>query len=1113
MDTSSSLYSTDSDSMFSALIQINIRIQFSSSGSSFYPNSAVEVSLLDYIPTDPISITVDISTNETNETSTTTDSTTTLLITTEILTTKKSTTTKPTTAALLTTIESNTQTQAKVTSQAPFPSTTPIPTTNLPIITTAASIDSGSALSNVSAISGVLQVAVLWLENVDLDLNVYGPNEDRIYWLRTSNTATGGRLQIDNTGSGSVKVENIYFTKPVFGHYRLVLAYYGPYYGPVVPYQLIINNRGNITQIDGSISFTFGAYISGEEITQFDYDAQPVPAGSITPSTMTTTTYNYENELNSYGATSGILQVSILWTGVYDIDLNVYEPSGNCIYWLNRSNGPTQGNLQSDNLGSNTGVNVEHIYWNNPASGHYNVTVAWYGPPSGQVISFTIVISQDGVVTNQIGSINYNPDLAIIGIQMTEFDFVRPTTSVPPTTVLGVTSESTVTTVARNESVLTTAPIIDSGSALSNVSAISGVLQVAVLWLENVDLDLNVYGPNEDRIYWLRTSNTATGGRLQIDNTGSGSVKVENIYFTKPVFGHYRLVLAYYGPYYGPVVPYQLIINNRGNITQIDGSISFTFGAYISGEEITQFDYDAQPVPAGSITPSTMTTTTYNYENELNSYGATSGILQVSILWTGVYDIDLNVYEPSGNCIYWLNRSNGPTQGNLQSDNLGSNTGVNVEHIYWNNPASGHYNVTVAWYGPPSGQVISFTIVISQDGVVTNQIGSINYNPDLAIIGIQMTEFDFVRPTTSVPPTTVLGVTSESTVTTVARNESVLTTAPIIDSGSALSNVSAISGVLQVAVLWLENVDLDLNVYGPNEDRIYWLRTSNTATGGRLQIDNTGSGSVKVENIYFTKPVFGHYRLVLAYYGPYYGPVVPYQLIINNRGNITQIDGSISFTFGAYISGEEITQFDYDAQPVPAGSITPSTMTTTTYNYENELNSYGATSGILQVSILWTGVYDIDLNVYEPSGNCIYWLNRSNGPTQGNLQSDNLGSNTGVNVEHIYWNNPASGHYNVTVAWYGPPSGQVISFTIVISQDGVVTNQIGSINYNPDLAIIGIQMTEFDFVRPTTSVPPTTVLGVTSESTVTTVARNESVLTTAPTIDSGSALSNVTYKN
>lgn len=74
---------------------------------------------------------------------------------------------------------------------------------------------------------------------------------------------------------------------------------------------------------------------------------------------------------------TGDIKVTLLWDFPADLDLHVLQPNGNEIYYSNRRDPSTGGQLDTDNTHGGRG-SAENIYWQNPPHGDYLVSVVYY---------------------------------------------------------------------------------------------------------------------------------------------------------------------------------------------------------------------------------------------------------------------------------------------------------------------------------------------------------------------------------------------------------------------------------------------------------------------------------------------------------------------------------------------------------------------------------------------------------------------------------------------------------------------------------------------------------------------------------------------------------------
>jgi hypothetical protein len=89
----------------------------------------------------------------------------------------------------------------------------------------------------------------------------------------------------------------------------------------------------------------------------------------------------FEQTLRVVRAGNGDFQASVAWTGASDVDLHVFDPNGEHVYYGNRI-ATTGGNLDIDSNAacSIDNTNVENIFWplNTAPAGQYRVELHYY---------------------------------------------------------------------------------------------------------------------------------------------------------------------------------------------------------------------------------------------------------------------------------------------------------------------------------------------------------------------------------------------------------------------------------------------------------------------------------------------------------------------------------------------------------------------------------------------------------------------------------------------------------------------------------------------------------------------------------------------------------------
>lgn len=128
----------------------------------------------------------------------------------------------------------------------------------------------------------------------------------------------------------------------------------------------------------------------------------PSPTPTPTDSTRVDTTYIVPVdtaivEISDTIGSSGDLKVTLMWDFKADIDLHVKQPNGKTIYYSDKVDSDTGGQLDVDNTKGGDG-SAENIYWENPPKGTYEVRLKYYSDStydeSGKCL---IVVQQKGM--------------------------------------------------------------------------------------------------------------------------------------------------------------------------------------------------------------------------------------------------------------------------------------------------------------------------------------------------------------------------------------------------------------------------------------------------------------------------------------------------------------------------------------------------------------------------------------------------------------------------------------------------------------------------------------------------------------------------------------------
>ena len=103
---------------------------------------------------------------------------------------------------------------------------------------------------------------------------------------------------------------------------------------------------------------------------------------------------------------TGDVQVTLRWVGDDDLDLHVFEPSGEHIYFANPTS-TTGGELDVDDIpgcgSSDTAAHVENVFWpiDEAPEGTFSTYVDAFSSCDGSVNEWTLTIKVDGVVVQE----------------------------------------------------------------------------------------------------------------------------------------------------------------------------------------------------------------------------------------------------------------------------------------------------------------------------------------------------------------------------------------------------------------------------------------------------------------------------------------------------------------------------------------------------------------------------------------------------------------------------------------------------------------------------------------------------------------------------------------
>lgn len=126
-------------------------------------------------------------------------------------------------------------------------------------------------LENAGALTGAITISMLWSTTDDLDLHVYTPGGEEIYFSYPV-SSDGGTLDVDMQAYEdeivASPVENVYFQTPLAGNYQIYVVDYND--------RTVDSTTSYLVRVTvGDVSETFEGTIDGTDtntyITDFDY--------------------------------------------------------------------------------------------------------------------------------------------------------------------------------------------------------------------------------------------------------------------------------------------------------------------------------------------------------------------------------------------------------------------------------------------------------------------------------------------------------------------------------------------------------------------------------------------------------------------------------------------------------------------------------------------------------------------------------------------------------------------------------------------------------------------------------------------------------------------------
>ena len=524
--------------------------------------------------------------------------------------------------------------------------------------------------------SGDITVSMLWGTADDLDLHMNTPDGGHIYY--GNRDAGGGTLDVDMNAHDIVAspIENIYFPTPADGHYKIYIRDYRDRTDGQSTHYLV---RVVINGQERTFEGDIDA--TGTEITILEFDYLGPETSSEPPAP---TEESMNSLLNAAGAGQGDITVSLAWNTIDDVDLHIINPDESHIYYSNRSTGG--GTLDVDaNAGSQRITDpVENIYYAAPSNGHYRVYIHEFNDRSEGTTDYMVRVTIGGESQVFRGTI----DSTGTDIEIIEFDYGGATGGLGDSTFGGHSYAYYEGSMSWTE-------------ARAYCQTMGGHLVTITSAEEQAFLEATYPGTQG----WIgcygdgSTWNWVTGEAWDYTNWNSGE---PNNQHGDEWFGH-----LYSGMHWND-------LNNEDT------------GHYHSGfycEWDTMSDLNESTLNEG-----------------LENAGALSGEITISVTWDSEDDIDLHVFTPNGNRIYWGDTAwdGGVLDVDANSDEDDLSTSP-VENIYFAEPINGEYWVYIMCYSdrtPDRDTNYLVRVTVGEDSQVYR--GTINGDDEaLEIVGFQ----------------------------------------------------------------------------------------------------------------------------------------------------------------------------------------------------------------------------------------------------------------------------------------------------------------------------------------------------------------------------------------
>jgi len=327
--------------------------------------------------------------------------------------------------------------------------------------------------------------------------------------------------------------------------------------------------------------------------------------------------------LEREGAKKGDVQVSLMWNNYNDLDLHVVCPSGERIHGGNR-NSACGGELDVDaNVRPDSKRPVENVVWSDghAPGGTYKVYVHHYKKHKKRrtkdPTEFKVVVNAGGDLREYNAALTHGDPIMFVCEftmpEVSEREAIAEAEVIRQADLAEVEEE-------RSEEVQEVAEVaepieaeeVDEEAArelaerLEREGAMTGDVQISLMWNNFNDLDLHVVCPSGERIHGGNRISEC-GGELDVDANVKADTKrpVENVFWSSggAPSGRYKAFVHHYKKHNKrrtkDPTEFKLVVNAGGKLTEYNGAL--THGDPIM--LVAEFDFENPDYSPRSVVP------------------------------------------------------------------------------------------------------------------------------------------------------------------------------------------------------------------------------------------------------------------------------------------------------------------------------------------------------------------------------------------------------------------------------------------------------------------------------------------------------------------------------